>query len=548
MYFVKFLVFHFIIGISLAQDEDSPIKSDFYSRCKSHYGKKANPTVLKFKNVTFINETIYNINYLLAFTNVEVIQIENCSLSNLVNASELNLKEYSITNSDLRKLNDSFLVPKTIRYLNFSFNKIRIIDGKFFRYFKNLKVVDLSRNSIFRINRILFNSFVLESLDFSFNPTRLIDRLYFGINKVRKNFTLNLNYLNLSRMPHIMGNLSHIPKINLGMQRSSRLFEGSVGNLFLRPFPYSRKMTIDLLLIDDTENLNSSYLTDSLICFINSENNHVKFLSLGRTTDQKEIGEPFKNFLESLNPINNITVFIKYFYRAYSKTFAGRLLFGDSFRSYYNKVDLHQNVFLINCRESGWGLFVRKRCEQSNRNFSLYNGTCSVDFSNQSDTTHTSLVFSKLTKKIETTLKSKMESDFSTSADSIQTKETQFFSTTTSTTTTTTTTVSSTTSSTKHLERETTTYSSLPKETTTVKQETSTLKKITHTSSSKKLEIKTSSTSTVTTKSTTQTTKTTKNAKIAEKMALSSSNHRIISSLLTSSLQLVVLIFVFNFK
>ncbi|CAF0927255.1 unnamed protein product [Brachionus calyciflorus] len=310
-------------------------------------------------------------------------------------------------------------------------------------------------------------------------------------------------------------------------------------------------MTVDHLIIDDYENLNSSYLTDSLICFINAQNNRVKYLTLGRLAEQKEIGEPFKNFLESLNPINNLTIYINYFYNPYSKAFVDRLLFGDSYRNYYNKLDLHQNVYLINCREPVWGLFGRKRCEQSNRNFSLYNGTCSVDFSNKSDTTQT---FGEITKMIETNLENKMESDFSTSEDSIQTTETtstdttsietQYFSTVTSTKTI----ASSTTSSIKHLESETTTYSSLPKESTTVKQETSTLKKITDASSSKKIEIETTKTSSVTSKSTTATTKITTNSKIAEKMAISSSTQMIISSLLTSSLQLLVLIFVFNFK
>ncbi|CAF0993392.1 unnamed protein product, partial [Brachionus calyciflorus] len=73
--------------------------------------------------------------------------------------------------------------------------------------------------------------------------------------------------------------------------------------------------------------------------------------------------------------------------------------------------------YLVNCREPVWGLFGRKRCEPSKRNISLFNGTCPVDFLNESSTTQTT----------------KTETTFTNTKDPIQPTDSKSFPTTTTT-------------------------------------------------------------------------------------------------------------------
>ncbi|CAF0718011.1 unnamed protein product [Brachionus calyciflorus] len=244
---------------------------DFYLTNESSLINHIKKFKFEFYNLNFKENLSFNFNFLKNAIDLTFNNSKN--LTQLINASDLNLSSYSIINSLLTSLVDNSPIPKCVISLDFSNNTIDYISNDFFLKFKKLNLVNLSRNRIKHLDNLL--------ISIGYLMFKLNDNLIESIREIKILDNHSGIYLHLENNPIKYLPILYVKFCNLVLNTQ---------NLTLNQFDYIKNSSLKIL------NLNRLSLkhdkTDDilqLLCLINSKYIKFSILTLDYEFNEDEI-------------------------------------------------------------------------------------------------------------------------------------------------------------------------------------------------------------------------------------------------------------------
>lgn len=215
-------------------------------------------SVIVLENLIFDNSSeIYDFSYMN--NKLIILTIKDTNLETIVNISSLKyLFKFSMNKNQLNQLKNNTVLPRNLKIIDFSSNRIELIDNFFFLKFQTLFQIYLQNNLIKTIDNLIFKSKIFYFIDLKENLITNAS-FQFDVNPLEKTkIILESNHLDI--LPVFNGKIRTIHQLNLRNQKSTNFLISIEENLNFAQL----NLTIEEVILDN------KILISNFLCILNS--------------------------------------------------------------------------------------------------------------------------------------------------------------------------------------------------------------------------------------------------------------------------------------